>query len=593
MFKCMIVCCRMYGSILLVVATILTTHLAHAQNHLLDSLKKELTGVQDTTQLKIVAEIAYHMADYDPLESKHFADRQLRLARRLKRADYESDALSNLAYYYSLVNKIDSATFYQRKVLEIGIRRKSERTIASAYNNLGTYYWQTDDLDSAMEYFLKSLRLYEKIGKKSGIGQAINNVAGVLVMQKKFALALPYYKDALRLNTDLKDSAQMTNNLVNLGITFEELEQFDSAIFYYNKTLAICNQIGDRATKAVVLGSLGNVSRKTKNYQQAVVYYSEALALNKLLGTNDRLVENQVDMGKTYILLRELDKAEEILLAALRKAKEINTKSYTNRAYNALAELYEARSDYRKAYQYKSLFSDLNDTLFNQESSKKIMELNIKYESEKKAQQIALHEKEIEVLNEKAKVDQLRKSVLGGGLVASMLIGGLAFYSIRQKLNQQKAERAKEKEDYEKDLAFKKKELAIHTLHLVQKSELLESIHEKLEELKKEPDANKNAIRRLVQLIKNDYQTEKDWQNFKSYFEQVHEHFDAKLREHFNDLTHHEIRLATLLKMNLSTKEIAAILNISPDSVNKARYRLRKKLNLSTEDSLENFLLAL
>lgn len=589
----MIVGYRIYRSFLLVVVIMLTARFADAQSHLLDSLKRQLTGAQDTTQLKILGEVAYYIADYDPLESKHLADKQLILARMLKRADYESDALNNLAYYYSLTNQIDSAVNYQRKVLEIGKRRNSERTIASAYNNLGTYYWQTDDLDSAMEYYTKSLGMYEKLDKKSGMAQTMNNVAGVLIMQKKPALALPYYKDALRLNSMLRDSGQMTNNLVNLGIAFEQLEQFDSAIFYYNKTLAICNQIGDRLTKTIVLESLGNISRKTENYEQAIRYYAESLALNKLLGTHDRLVESQVDMGRTYILLRELDKAEEMLLAALRKAKEINTKSYTSKAYNALAELYAARSDYRNAYQYKSLFSDLNDTLFNEESSKKIMELNVKYESEKKAQQIALHEKEIEVLNQKAKVDQLRKSVLGGGLVASMIIGGLAFYSIRQKLNQQKIERAKEKEDYEKDLAFKRKELAIHTLHLVQKSELLESIHEKLEELKKEPDVNKNAIRRLVQLIKNDYQTEKDWQNFKSYFEQVHEHFDAKLREHFNDLTHHEIRLATLLKMNLSTKEIAAILNISPDSVNKARYRLRKKLNLSTEDSLENFLLAL
>lgn len=590
----MIVVFRRYVSFLFVVTLLVLTDCSiYAQSHLLDSLKKELTGANDTIQLKILGEASYHMADYDPRESKRFADEQLALAKMLKSIKYESDALNNLAYYYSLINNIDSAIIYQKRVLEIGIIRNSESTIASAYNNLGTYYWQTDDLDSAMDYYLKALRMYERLNKKAGMGQTMNNVAGVLVMQKKFTLALPYYKNALSLNTALKDSAQTTNNLVNIGITFEELEQFDSAIFYYNRTLTICNRIGDRTTKTIVLGSLGNVSRKTKNYQRAIAYYSESLALNKLLGTNDRLVENQIDLGRTYILLHELGKAEEMLLAALRKAKEINTKSYTRKAYSALADLYEARSDYRRAYQYKNLFSDLNDTLFNEESSKKIMELNIKYESEKKAQQISLHEKEIEVLNQTAKVDQLRKSVLGGGLVASIIIGGLAFYSIRQKLNRQKVERAKEKEDYERDLAFKKKELAIHTLHLVQKSELLESIQQKLEELKKEPDANKNAIRRLVQLIKNDYQTEKDWQNFKSYFEQVHEHFDAKLREHFNDLTHHEIRLATLLKMNLSTKEIASILNISPDSVNKARYRLRKKLNLSTEDSLENFLLAL
>jgi tetratricopeptide (TPR) repeat protein/DNA-binding CsgD family transcriptional regulator len=572
----------------------LTSHFSClAQTYLIDSLKKELNNKRDTLQLKILGDISFYISDYDPLESKRFATIELELANSLNNVRYKIDALNNIAFYYSTINNIDSAIFLQKQILKIANTNKWENSKASAYNNLGTYYWQTDDLDTAMNYYVLALKMYEQLDKKDGIAKTTNNIAGILTYQKQYDLALPNYKKALSINLIIKDSLELNNNLLNIGITFEQMQSYDSALFYYNRALIICNKVGDRLTKSIVLGSLGNVSHNIGKYKEALPYFQESIEINKLLGANDRLVESQISLGRTYILLHELDKAEKILLESLQKAKEINSKSYTRRAYSALSDLYEAKTDYKKALQFKNLYSTINDSLFNQESFQKVMDLNIKYESEKKAQQIALHQKEIEVLNQTAKVDQLRKSLLGGGLLASILIGGFAFYGIRQKLTKQQLLQAKEKEDYEKDLAFKKKELAIHTLHLVQKSELLETIHEKLEELKQEPEANKTAIRRLVQLIKNDYQTEKDWENFKSYFEQVHEHFDAKLREHFNDLTHNEIRLATLLKMNLSTKEIASILNISPDSVNKARYRLRKKLNLSTEDSLENFLLAL
>ena len=121
----------------------------------------------------------------------------------------------------------------------------------------------------------------------------------------------------------------------------------------------------------------------------------------------------------------------------------------------------------------------------------------------------------------------------------------------------------------------------------------MDDLNAKLKELKKAAQIDKSEITRLIQRIKNDKVADKDWENFKLYFDQVHEDFDIKLKKYFNDLTSNEIRLAALMKMKLTTKEIASILNISADSVNKARYRLRKKLNMNTDDRLEAFILAL
>ncbi|MEO0472489.1 MAG: helix-turn-helix transcriptional regulator [Bacteroidota bacterium] len=97
----------------------------------------------------------------------------------------------------------------------------------------------------------------------------------------------------------------------------------------------------------------------------------------------------------------------------------------------------------------------------------------------------------------------------------------------------------------------------------------------------------------MIGSIDHDLRKDDDWTHFERYFRQVHPGFDEKIRRAFSDLTGNEIRLLTLMKMNLSTKEIASILNISPDSVKKARYRLRKKLNLPNQQNLQQFILAL
>lgn len=142
------------------------------------------------------------------------------------------------------------------------------------------------------------------------------------------------------------------------------------------------------------------------------------------------------------------------------------------------------------------------------------------------------------------------------------------------------------------ELEFKQRELTTHTLHLVSKNKLLAELKSGLEALKAESGGN-NLVNPLIGAIDGDLRDNADWANFERYFKQVYSDFDEKIQRAFPTLTGNEIRLVTLMKMNLSTKEIATILNVTPESVNKARYRLRKKINLPTDQNLQNYILAM
>lgn len=567
---------------------------AFGQNYTLDSLKQQLERAgTDSFRMVLLEELAWYSYDYDPQQSKQYASHELQLAQKLNDRQYEAYAINNLAAYYEATEHIDSAILLQKRVLAIGMETNSDRTIASSYNNLGTYYYKIDSYDSAMQYYLRALKIYERLDNQAGTAKCLNNVGGVLASQKNQEQALSYYFKAFVINKQLNDSTEIAINLLNIGLMNEELSRLDSAKKYFDRTLEVCRAGGIRTTEMIVLTSLGDLLFYEKKYQQAIDYYNQSLALAIETDTRDRQAEVLVNMGRAYSMMGDNVQAEKKFLRGLALAREIKALTFARKSYKGLYEMYENTNALEKAIAYHHLYSDLNDSIFNQEQSNGINELNIQYETARKEQQIKLNEAQIETLHQQAKADELRGYLLGTGLIAVLLVGGIGIFGYRQRLRRHQVERRIEKESFEKELSFKKKELATHTLHLVQKSELLESIRTKLEEVKKEPNANPNAIARLIQIIRNDEQSEKDWANFQTYFEQVHEKFDIKLREHFNDLTNNEVRLAALLKMSLSTKEIATILNISPDSVNKARYRLRKKLNLSTEESLETFLLAL
>ncbi|MEN9337239.1 MAG: hypothetical protein RLZZ500_2226 [Bacteroidota bacterium] len=125
------------------------------------------------------------------------------------------------------------------------------------------------------------------------------------------------------------------------------------------------------------------------------------------------------------------------------------------------------------------------------------------------------------------------------------------------------------------------------TLQMLEKNELLENIKSLVQE---KQNGFENQLLRLVQ-----QQSIQDrvWNDYDAVLEHANRHFYERLNQRFPEISANDLKLCALTKMNLSIKEMAAILNISPDSVKTARHRLRKKLQLQTEDNLTDFLLNL
>lgn len=160
------------------------------------------------------------------------------------------------------------------------------------------------------------------------------------------------------------------------------------------------------------------------------------------------------------------------------------------------------------------------------------------------------------------------------------------------KLKQEKEQIIKDKEQLEEDVIHKSKELANYTMLLVKKRELLTEMHEDLKTLKEavRQDAPRQMVRDLIKKITSNLQNEEHIQVFEANFERVHHEFFSQLKSTFADLTPKELQLCAFVRMNLTNKEIASILNISVRGVETARYRLRKRLGMSHEQDMSAFL---
>lgn len=149
-------------------------------------------------------------------------------------------------------------------------------------------------------------------------------------------------------------------------------------------------------------------------------------------------------------------------------------------------------------------------------------------------------------------------------------------------------------EQLEKNIISKSEELANSTMAVIKKNELLLMIKQGLSKLKTESESRVSTplLKQVLHLVDSNISTEHDWQVFENNFNQVHEEFIKKLLKKYLTLTPSDVKLAAYLRMNLSTKEIAHLLNITNRSVELKRYRLRKKMNLESEVNLGEFMMA-
>ncbi|HEY0732453.1 MAG TPA: LuxR C-terminal-related transcriptional regulator, partial [Chitinophagaceae bacterium] len=148
-------------------------------------------------------------------------------------------------------------------------------------------------------------------------------------------------------------------------------------------------------------------------------------------------------------------------------------------------------------------------------------------------------------------------------------------------------------EKLEAEIQHKNTELASTAMHLVQKGELLGKVKEQMLKLKKHSDGDKDAddLKKILRTLSEEDKMDQQWEQFSVHFDRVHSDFLAVIKAKYPTLSANELKTCAYLRMNLSTKEIAQLMNISVRGVEISRYRLRKKLGLPTEVNLFDFMM--
>ena len=497
----------------------------------------------------------------------------------------------NLGQDLNVIGKLDSAYYFYDQSGKNYELAKDSSGIASIYNSKAIVYLQKGYYNLSLENALNSTAILEKLNEPIELNQNYMVIATIYSNMKDTLNAIKYYE---KLNTFFENQnlkRQLCSNLMlttRLLVTRKDLKEKTEAQII--KAINIAKELKDTGVELEANGIYADLLYHSGDYEKAENILNE-ITNNTIFNIEDYDKTSIYPLlGKTHLALNNYEKAILYLNEAKLVSEQLGILSSLLEINKYLSLAYQQKSDNKKALYYFKEYKVLNDSIYNSESQNRFNELQTIYETEKKNTALLLKEEEIKILNIKAKNDQLTKKLYGIGMFSFLTISALLYFGFKQRIKKNKVEREKQEEIYKQEIEFKQKELASQTLHLVQKNTFLQELKENLEKIKQSPELFKVEFRRIVMLLKKQSAEDKDWEVFKSYFSEVHNDFDNKLKALAKDISEKEIRLASFLRMNLSTKEIASMLNVLPDSVLKSKYRLKKKFGLDKEQDLNEYL---
>jgi DNA-binding CsgD family transcriptional regulator len=261
--------------------------------------------------------------------------------------------------------------------------------------------------------------------------------------------------------------------------------------------------------------------------------------------------------------------------------------------YVGLVKTYSELGDYKSALENERMVSLCADSLNSFNRTRQIDELKVRTE-------VDLAEREIIQLQADKRKQYTIIGLLGLLILFGTVIINMVLKKNKERLNTSESGKkhlevqleAKEKTEslLKNELEFKVKELTSFTLNMIKKKEAIQTVKESLEEIRNQTDGEvRNQLNKIVSTINFSQHVSNDWDSFRLYFDQVNQGFFDNLRSAYPQLNPKDLKVCALIRLNIDTKQIASILDISPESVKIARHRLRKKLGITKEESLTTF----
>lgn len=541
---------------------------------------------------------------------------------------YKSEYLNQRGVYYWYNGEYYKAIMWFKKTLQLPEKNQILHHIAAASNNIGALYRFLGLPDSSGLYLEKALKIDEARNFKSGMAKTLYDL-GVLYRQtNKYELALINALRAMDIVLQGKDTSMIVHVYTVLGNIYLELDstqlaieshnkaikyaedagindmigvghtnlcaiycenqsEFDKTAYHFDRGMNIAMELSDYKLMVSLNNNMGNAWKARKDFNHAMFFYQKAKSLLKFSTEPIRETDLYLNIGQTFKYLKINDSARIYLKKCLEIAQRIKSLKYQSEALLEIAAIDSLNGNFYNAYKFYRQGISLRDSLWNNQHRSRIAELQIIHEAQKNK----LYIKELEHRqNLNQTIFFLVILTLAFGFIALIV---MALYLRKKRLvaQQHLVIQKQENEKAKTDLEIKRKELTAKVHTIVTFEELIKRLEEEIHKMIEGTNPqNAETLNSVLKLLNNKEKTEETWKEFLKHFDELNDDFITKLTAKFPELSPIEVRLCAMLRLNMSTKEIAEITKRAVRTIEFYRTSIRKKIGIQNCENLSTFL---
>ncbi|MES2810613.1 MAG: hypothetical protein V4619_18400 [Bacteroidota bacterium] len=503
------------------------------------------------------------------------------IARGLKDLSLESVVYDLKADYYAVNRQYNgkSIDYYQAA---INFADDNDLHLEKAIYLLheGMFYYIYKHNNQACLSFLRSLEAFRQYGfeRVPDMGFYYNKIADFYYHLGDYATAKNYLELALKYTFGKpRDRYTIINTL---GLIDRNTHQYPKALAKFNQALGEAVKHNDTIWVSIINGNIGSVYFLQGQYDKALPYikadYENSLAYNENINAAIallRLVKINLIKNNAQPGLLQLNKAETMINNPV---PDLNLRA---EILDLKSQVYEQMGVYAPAIEMRKQYQSIKDSLNRQNNIAAVEVVRMQYVINKQ-------QDEETRLKAQAKLKATQRNTAFIVSFLLLVITGLVYSRQTLKTRKDKELLRSEKLRVDEELQYTEMKLSAYTENLHKNNLLIETFKEQIEQLKHK-DADGAVIAHLEELMQAHIMTDGSWLEFKKIFLKVYPNFFFGIKKNFLSLSETDMRLLTLIKLQLTNKEIANMLGITVEGVKKAKQRLRKKMNLEDDISIE------
>jgi tetratricopeptide (TPR) repeat protein len=566
--------------LLLLFSTVFSS--AYAQNTKFDSIADELNRVSLYKKAKSLEllDSLYQMAYSSP-------DSSLLIARCL----YEESLLN-------FRNGLTDTLFIKRIEMRIDRKNSSLHEQALLHLSLGIELENTGEYSDAFTIYLQTLEEYKQLQDNRFIARTLNSLGSICNTLNLFSLAEYYYSEAIKnITPESHEYIQVKSNLYRAQFHSNKSEiAIDSMLYLI--------EIAEKENREELLPALylniGSYFVRSDR-EKASQYFAKLQTLD--FDSPRMLAALYINMGAFYGAKEDFSKALYYFRDAQKTAEENNNLGMLSAIYRNISLLFEELNRLDSALFYAKKHTQIVQTIRSHTVAIEIHQKLITSTLEVHQNELIITKQQITLKNR-----QVAIIVIVSGSIILLILFFLLFINQqkRRKISEnrelatkleyekkvqqyEKRQRKLEKEKQEEILDAKTREITSYSLLVSNKNNILNQIKETNAQIFDNKENAAEIAKKTDEIIRNNLNIDEEWDTFKMHFDKVHQHFFEKLKQSCSNLTEENLKMCAYFKIGMTTKQIAQLLHVDPHSVIISRYRLKKKLQLSDGESLDDF----